>query len=81
MDGTRERHHLVDLLDELVEICKMENVKVPTKALIEKYNALKKCVTYAHYIRKFDGMEKLIQRFRQHVGLPEETPTKEPTLF
>ncbi|MFA6382920.1 MAG: hypothetical protein WCX17_00655 [Parcubacteria group bacterium] len=79
MDGTIERHHKIDLLKELAEICKEKKVEIATKAIIDKYHALGKCVSYGRYIQAFDGKENLDQKLREYRKLPAVQP--EPCLF
>lgn len=77
MDGTIERHHKVDLLEELAAICSKENVKTPTKTIVDKHNAARECVTWGHYLKKFGGKESLIRSFHKHI---KHNPPEEPTM-
>jgi hypothetical protein len=79
MDGKTERHHKTDLLEELAAICRKEKVEIATKAIIDKYHALGKCVSYGRYVQAFDGKENLDQKLREYRKLP--AVQAEPCLF
>jgi len=78
MDGTIERHHKVDLLRELAEICKTERVDIATKTMIDKYHALGKCVSYGRYLQAFGGRANLNSKLTEHLILNAQP---EPCLF
>lgn len=80
MDGREgEKHHKVDLLRELADVCRKEGVETATKTIIDKYHALGECVSYHRYLEAFNGKDNLDSRLREHMGLPEKIA--EPSLF